>query len=99
MATSKAFGEKTPLMKTKGAVRNLSQQFFKLRNPSLHQEVSSSIEDNTRLRYIFTSSLYIFRFQPLKSTFLNSLSSSSANIYYGGHMPTEGGTYSGVTSP
>jgi hypothetical protein len=54
MATSKAFGEKTPLMKTKGAVRNLSQQFFKLRNPSSHQEVSSSIEDNTRLRYIFT---------------------------------------------
>jgi hypothetical protein len=51
MATSKAFGEKTPLMKTKGAVRNLSQQFFKLRNPSSHQEVSSSIEDNTRLRY------------------------------------------------
>jgi hypothetical protein len=27
------------------------------------------------------------------------LSSSSANIYYGGHMPTNGGTYSGVTSP
>jgi len=50
MATSKAFGEKTPLMKTKGAVRNLSQQFFKLRNPSSQKDNTSSIEDNTRLR-------------------------------------------------
>lgn len=49
MAT-KALGEKTPLMKTKGAVKNLTQSFFKLRNPSSYQETSTTAEDNTRLR-------------------------------------------------
>ncbi len=49
MAT-KAIGEKTPLMKTKGAVKNLTQSFFKLRNPSAYTDSSATVEDNTRLR-------------------------------------------------
>ena len=54
MATKAALGgEKTPLMKTKGAVKNLSLPFFKLRNPSAYQDTQAvSAEDNTRLRYV-----------------------------------------------
>ncbi len=47
MASS--LSEKTPLMKTKGAVRNLTTQFLKLKNPGAH-EVQALDSGDTRVR-------------------------------------------------
>jgi hypothetical protein len=79
-------GAAGPLAKSKGAVRNLTSKFNTLK----HDGKDSYDAKDRYSSFIVIKPFY--RFKPLKANFLSSLGGSS-------DLATNGGTYSGLSSP